>query len=372
MDLIMSSLTLQPNLFQLFQPIGGVSATPLSQARVASGNVERKMRTTTDKTIFRLNGNLPMAASRRIPRRIIPDLCGRELVDRSAVRGGLFLGGAVQDHAHFFERHKAAADHFIEPRQDGFNFFGRFNHFHNNRQILRQAKNFVGVVCARSAVAANTPQNGCTGKSLAPQQFYNRFVQRLAVPFVRFADVNSHQRAFAFKLFVRHGALPRTLKPVGQADSRDRKEQACNYARADVSRSAQPFTLFEHFCGFPAETRKGGVAAKKSDGDRDAPVRRNNHAIQRELPDETKQKTSGEIDEQRSIWKRAAHANLHDSLQAVPRERAGGAEQRNKENLHTFTSQMLRTRRSCSGRLPRRAARTLAGTKNSWRRPAAR
>src|SRR5438270_10781157 len=63
MDLIMSSLTLQPNLFQLFQPIGGVSATPLSQARVASGNEERKMRTTTDKTIFRLNGNLPMAAS---------------------------------------------------------------------------------------------------------------------------------------------------------------------------------------------------------------------------------------------------------------------------------------------------------------------
>ena len=35
MDLIISSLTLQPNLFQLFQPIGGVSATPLSHARAA-------------------------------------------------------------------------------------------------------------------------------------------------------------------------------------------------------------------------------------------------------------------------------------------------------------------------------------------------
>src|SRR5262252_11032343 len=33
MDLIISSLTLQPNLFQLFQPMGGVSATPLSHAR---------------------------------------------------------------------------------------------------------------------------------------------------------------------------------------------------------------------------------------------------------------------------------------------------------------------------------------------------
>jgi len=57
---------------------------------------------------------------------------------------------------------------------------------------------------------------------------------------------------------------------------------------------------------------------------------------QRELPNEAKQKTSGEIDEQRSIWKRSAHANLHDALQAVPRERAGGAEQRNKENLQSL------------------------------------
>src|SRR5256885_1499892 len=175
------------------------------------------------------------------------------------------------------------------------------------------------------------------------------------MPFVRFADVNSHQRAFAFKLFVRHGALLRALKPVCQADSRNRKEQAGNHARADVGRSAQPFALFEHFCGFPAKTRKGGVAAKKSDGNRDAPVRRNDHAIQRELADKAKQKTSGEIDEQRSIWKRSAHANLHDALQAVPRERAGGAEQRNKENLQSLTF-----------------LRAAAPTKNSWRRAAAR
>src|SRR5258708_7688791 len=87
MDLIMSSLTLQLNLFQLFQPIGGVSATPLSQARVASGNEERKMRTTTAKAIFRLNGNLRMAASEGIPRRIIPDLCRRALAESSAVCG---------------------------------------------------------------------------------------------------------------------------------------------------------------------------------------------------------------------------------------------------------------------------------------------
>src|SRR5260221_9994937 len=36
MDLSRSSLTLQPNLFQLFHPMGGVRATPLSQARASS------------------------------------------------------------------------------------------------------------------------------------------------------------------------------------------------------------------------------------------------------------------------------------------------------------------------------------------------
>src|SRR5438552_12891045 len=41
-------------------------------------------------------------------------------------------------------------------------------------------------------------------------------MQRLAVPLVRFADVNSHQRSFAFEFLVRHfkllkGKLPKTL-----------------------------------------------------------------------------------------------------------------------------------------------------------------
>src|SRR5690348_12081930 len=43
MDLIISSLTLQPNLFQLFQPIGGVSATPLSHARAVGIKLEAKI-----------------------------------------------------------------------------------------------------------------------------------------------------------------------------------------------------------------------------------------------------------------------------------------------------------------------------------------
>src|SRR5882762_1851816 len=45
MDFKRSSLTLQPNLFQLFQPIGGVRATPLSHALAsfAADKIARKL-----------------------------------------------------------------------------------------------------------------------------------------------------------------------------------------------------------------------------------------------------------------------------------------------------------------------------------------
>src|SRR5262249_2785645 len=40
-DLMRSSLTLQPNLFQEFQPMGGVRARPLSSAREVSARERR-------------------------------------------------------------------------------------------------------------------------------------------------------------------------------------------------------------------------------------------------------------------------------------------------------------------------------------------
>src|SRR5438046_10428808 len=48
MDLMRSSLTLQPNLFQEFQPIGGVWARPLSRA-VEGWTKESKARSATAK-----------------------------------------------------------------------------------------------------------------------------------------------------------------------------------------------------------------------------------------------------------------------------------------------------------------------------------
>src|SRR5262250_2198594 len=49
MDLMSSSLTLQPNLFQEFQPMGGVSARPLSSA-VAGLAKERNARRARKET----------------------------------------------------------------------------------------------------------------------------------------------------------------------------------------------------------------------------------------------------------------------------------------------------------------------------------
>src|SRR5262249_8595397 len=116
-------------------------------------------------------------------------------------------------------------------------------------------------------------------------------------------------------------------------DSRNRKQQAENYTCTDVGGSAHPFAFFEHFGSFPAETGKGGVAAKEADGDGDAPVGGNDHAVQSELADEAEEETSGEVDEQRAVRKSSAHADLYDALQAVACERADGAEEGNQEDF---------------------------------------
>ena len=81
---------------------------------------------------------------------------------------------------------------------------------------------------------------------------------------------------------------------------------------------------------FPAEAGERGVAAEEADSDGHAPVRRNDHAIQSELADQAKQKASCQINDQRAVGKRAADAQLHEALQAVPRQRADGAKNRNQ------------------------------------------
>src|SRR5262249_30199600 len=133
----------------------------------------------------------------------------------------------------------------------------------------------------------------------------------------------------AFKFFMLHDVSFCCLEAIRQTNSSNGKQQPKNHARADIRRSAKPFAFFQHFRGFPTKARKRGVAAEKSDRDRNSPVRGNHHAIQRELADESKQKTSAEIDEQRAIRKSTTHANLRHALQTVARECADGSEECN-------------------------------------------
>src|SRR5712664_2913475 len=117
----------------------------------------------------------------------------------------LFVGGAVENYSHFFERNEAAFDHFVEAGENFFDALGGFDDLEHDGQVLGQAENFVRVIDARSAVASHAAQHGDAGKAVFAQHLHNGVVERLPVPSVRFADVDAHQRALAFEFFVSHG-----------------------------------------------------------------------------------------------------------------------------------------------------------------------
>src|SRR5258705_755441 len=128
------------------------------------------------------------------------------------------------------------------------------------------------------------------------------------------------------------------LKLVRQADSSDRQQQSRDHARANVSCRPPPFAFCQHLRGFPSETGKRGVAAKKSHCDGHAHIGGDQHPVQHQLPNQSEQETAGEIDQQSSIGKSAAHTQLHHALQSVTRERTDGSEQRNQEYFQARTS----------------------------------
>src|SRR6266566_9441364 len=245
------------------------------------------------------------------------------------------LSGAVENHAHFFECDQATVNHFVEARKDLLDTFGGLDDLQDDGQILREAENFVRVVDAGPAVAGHAAENGDAGKALFAQNFNNGFVERLAVPFVRFADVDAHQRALAFKFLVRHGGL---LEAVRKPNACYRQKQAGEHARGHINGSAEPLAFFQHLGCLPAETRKCCVAAEKADGDSGAPVGRDDQAIQRELSDQAEEKAAREIDQQRSVGKRARGAKLNEPLQGVPCQRARGAKNGDQRNPHPFSN----------------------------------
>src|SRR2546429_21347 len=52
---------------------------------------------------------------------------------------------------------------------------------------------------------ADAAQDRCAGEAVFAEHFDDGFMERFAVPFVGFADVDAHQGALTFKFLVGHG-----------------------------------------------------------------------------------------------------------------------------------------------------------------------
>src|SRR6267143_986036 len=136
------------------------------------------------------------------------------------------------------------------------------------------------------------------------------------------------------------------LEPTRQTNSCNRKKQSCHHTCAHISRRAEPCAFFQHFGGFPTKAGECSIAAKETDGDGHAPVRRNQHAIHRELPDQAQEETPRQINQQRAVGKGASQTNLHDALKAVTRKSADGAKDRNQCNTQCCSNpRPVRTQR---------------------------
>src|SRR6266850_2105369 len=69
-------------------------------------------------------------------------------VAREGQCASLFLGGAVEDYANFFERDEATFHHFVEAGESLFDALGGFDDLEDDGQVLGQAEDLVGVIDA--------------------------------------------------------------------------------------------------------------------------------------------------------------------------------------------------------------------------------
>src|SRR6266581_9116890 len=117
----------------------------------------------------------------------------------------LLFGGAVEDDADFFEGDEAAIDHFVEAGKNFFDALSGFDDFEDDGKILGEAEELVGVIDAGAAVAGDATNDRGTGEAFFTEHLDDGVMERFAVPFVGFADVDAHQGAFALEFLVGHG-----------------------------------------------------------------------------------------------------------------------------------------------------------------------
>src|SRR6266576_894301 len=144
----------------------------------------------------------------------------------------------------------------------------------------------------------------------------------------------THSRAHRSKRARYIPALPSSqLEFVGEPDAGHGQQQACQHARTHVGCCAEPLPVFQHFGRFPAKAGESRVASKEADSDGHAPVRRQHHAIHGELADQAEEEAASQIDEQRAVGESAARAKVHETLEAVARERAHRAKDSNEQEV---------------------------------------
>jgi hypothetical protein len=203
--------------------------------------------------------------------------------------------------------------------------------------------------------------------------------------------VDAHQRSFAFKFIVGHRQL---LEPIRQPNSCNREKQSDNHACCHIRCGREPFAVFQHLGRFPSEAGKRGVAAEKPHGNGHPPVWRDDHAVQRELTDQSEQKATREIDQQRAVRKSATSTCVDEALQSVTCQCAYGSENCDQCQSQVRSNPTQRRRQAtspaslvgaqhCCARVRQPtehgmqrgssfATRAEAKTKNSWRRAATR
>src|ERR671930_460162 len=106
----------------------------------------------------------------------------RRVVERQFYWHALRLAWPVQNHPHLLQRNESTAYHLVQSGQNRLNALRIFDNLDNHRQILREAKNFLGVIDACRSVPSYPPQHCCTGESFLAEKLEQCFIERFAVP----------------------------------------------------------------------------------------------------------------------------------------------------------------------------------------------
>src|SRR5712664_3814491 len=114
------------------------------------------------------------------------------------MKGRLLPAGPIEQHFRALERDQPVADHLLEVGHERFDLVRRVDDLDHDRQILRELQQLGGVNAAVSTEAHEAFDDRRAGEAALARLDHDRFVERLPVPAVRFADEDPQQLAFGW------------------------------------------------------------------------------------------------------------------------------------------------------------------------------